>query len=816
MSSVSPPDIPLEIGHVLFVDIVGYSKLLINEQSELLEHLQEMVRASKQVRAAEAEGKLIRLATGDGMALVFRNTPEAPAECALELSRADRAHPELQLRMGIHSGPINVIMDVNERANVTGAGINMAQRVMDCGDAGHILLSKRAADDLAEYRHWQPLLHELGECEVKHGVRVPLVSLYTESDGNRDLPEKLKQAREQQTAKAQTAFRRRRIALLGGIAALILVLAALAFWMESSRRAHRSVASPETGKATPAAVPLDEKSIAVLPFENLSAEKDDVFLADGIQDDVLTSLGKIKELTVIARASVMAYRGAALAGKLRQIGETLRVAYVLEGSVRRSPKLAVINVQLIDTRNERQVWSQRYERNMTDLLSLQGEVALEIAHELQATLTPREVTVVSTKPTENPEAYLLYLRAREMELRIMISEVDPEAIVKLYQQAIDLDPTFALARARLSMRLSHAASGPEGDPALREKALAEAQEALRLRPGMGEARLALAYYYWSANKPDRALAELTEAEKLLPNSAEVWQIRATIYRRQNKIGERIAALRRAEILDPRDVTVLRMLAMTLRDVRDWSEAERTADRVRAVLPRSPRHWKYARAWDEVRRTGSLQPLKQELAQAPTDGEADPPDLHKSFQFGLAMLERDFVTAEQLLRELPAEVFAEDPHPKAMQEALLAVARDGDRGGIERALSGARQEIETLRAASPNDYQPYINLGLIDAFLGRKEEAIREGRRGVELAASTSPLQENDASAGLALIYARTGETDLAIESIEHLLTLPADLTEDAVYNMALAELKWRWEWDPLRSDPRFQKIIAGPEPKTIY
>ncbi|MGH8122239.1 MAG: adenylate/guanylate cyclase domain-containing protein, partial [Rudaea sp.] len=159
MSSELSADLKAEIGHVLFVDIVGYSKLLINEQTEELEYLNEMVRGSEQVRAAKAQGKLIQLATGDGMALVFRNDPEAPAKCALELGRADKQHPELQLRMGIHSGPINEVTDVNDRANVTGAGINMAQRVMDCGDAGHILLSKRVADDLAQYRHWQPYLH---------------------------------------------------------------------------------------------------------------------------------------------------------------------------------------------------------------------------------------------------------------------------------------------------------------------------------------------------------------------------------------------------------------------------------------------------------------------------------------------------------------------------------------------------------------------------------------------------------------------------------------------------------------------------------
>jgi adenylate cyclase len=174
----------LEIAHVLFIDIVGYSKLLISEQSELLEQLKEMVRNSPEAQAASSEGKLIRLATGDGMALVFRNSPEAPVQCALELSRADKQNPNLQLRMGIHSGPINEITDVNDRANVTGAGINLAQRVMDCGDAGHILLSQHVADDLEQYGQWRPLLHPLGECEVKHGVRLRIVNLYNGDVGN--------------------------------------------------------------------------------------------------------------------------------------------------------------------------------------------------------------------------------------------------------------------------------------------------------------------------------------------------------------------------------------------------------------------------------------------------------------------------------------------------------------------------------------------------------------------------------------------------------------------------------------------------------
>ncbi len=186
-------NLKFEIGHVLFIDIVGYSKLLINQQSELLRELNEIVSGTKHFREGEAEEKLIRLPTGDGMALVFRNDPEAPAHCALEISQALKGRPKIQLRMGVHSGPVNEVVDVNQRANIAGAGINMAQRVMDCGDAGHILLSKHVADDLEQYEHWQPHLHDLGECEVKHGVRVSVVNLYTEELGNPAMPEKFKQ-----------------------------------------------------------------------------------------------------------------------------------------------------------------------------------------------------------------------------------------------------------------------------------------------------------------------------------------------------------------------------------------------------------------------------------------------------------------------------------------------------------------------------------------------------------------------------------------------------------------------------------------------
>jgi len=263
MASTSPSGVKLEIGHVLFIDIVGYSKLLITEQSELLRRLNDVVRETEQFRSAEVEGKLVRLPTGDGMALVFRGSPEAPVECALELSQRLKAHPELRVRMGIHSGPVNEVADVNERTNITGAGINLAQRVMDCGDAGHILVSKHVADDLEQYAQWRPRLHDLGECEVKHGVRMWVVNLYTDEVGNRDVPEKLRQARVTQAAPAITISR-------GLLAALVIAAAAVAGLYIFS---HRAGPTAPPSASAPAAAVIPEKSIAVLPFENLSEDK---------------------------------------------------------------------------------------------------------------------------------------------------------------------------------------------------------------------------------------------------------------------------------------------------------------------------------------------------------------------------------------------------------------------------------------------------------------------------------------------------------------------------------------------------------------
>ena len=291
MSPDTSAEVKFEIGHVLFIDIVAYSQLLITQQSQHLDTLKRIVRGTEQLRVAEAEGKLLRLPTGDGGALVFRTTPEAPVLCALEIARELKNHPELCVRMGIHSGPVNEITDLNEQANIAGAGINMAQRVMDCGDNGHILLSKRVADDLAQYPRWRSFLHDLGECEVKHGVRIDVVNFYGDGIGNPQVPKRF-QILQKHRAPIRWAV----------IAAVVVAAALLAFQFARTRKP----ATAELPKQT-APIAAQDKSVAVLPFENLSSDKENAFFAQGIQDEIITTLSRISGLRVISRTSTARY-----------------------------------------------------------------------------------------------------------------------------------------------------------------------------------------------------------------------------------------------------------------------------------------------------------------------------------------------------------------------------------------------------------------------------------------------------------------------------------------------------------------------------
>src|SRR5205823_3820195 len=401
----SEADVKFEIGHVLFIDIVGYSKLLIHEQTEQLQKLREIARATNQFRAAEGEGKLLRLPTGDGGALVFRDNPEAPVGCALEISKALKNYPDMRVRMGIHSGPVREVMDLNEQANIAGAGINMAQRVMDCGDAGHILLSKRVADDLEQYGRWRPLLHDLGICEVKHGATLGVVNLYSDEIGNPNTPKKFKG--------------------------------------EETREKRL-----ETGRQVP------HKSIAVLPFENLSEDKANVYFADGIHEEVLTRLSRIRDLKVISRTSTQRFKNTA--EQIPDIAKQLGVATILEGSVRKAGDKVRVHVQLIDAENDAHLWAERYDRQLDDIFEVESDIAGKIAEALQATLTGAERRAIAARPTKSSEAHEFYLKGRYHWRNFYAPGY--ERVREYFEQAVALDASYAPAYCGLSLYYAWAAA----------------------------------------------------------------------------------------------------------------------------------------------------------------------------------------------------------------------------------------------------------------------------------------------------------------------------------------------------------------------
>jgi TolB-like protein/Tfp pilus assembly protein PilF len=782
------------------MDLVGYSKLLLDEQRQYHEQLTEIVRATEQVRGAKEAGNLIRLPVGDGMALVFFDSPEAPVRCAIEISKRLREYPQLKLRMGIHSGPINEVRDVNDSANVAGAGINLAQRVMDCGDDRHILLSKRVAEDLGHSREWGPYLHDLGECAVKHGVPVFLVNFYGDGVGNPELPKVIQQSHSERAAKAAAGRAARKFrGIYLAIAATILLLAATALGIWLYSRQKSAAALPE------------EKSIAVLPFENFSPQKDNAFFADGIQDDILTTLAKIKDLRVISRSSVMAFRDAG-AQNLRHIGRKLGVANVLEGSVRKEGDRVVVNVQLIDTRNNRQIWANRYDRTLVDSLGLQGELASEIADTLRATLSDDEKALASAKPTRNADAYVFYLRANQISRNPDTLLEDYKIAEQLYMQAIELDPNFALAHARLASVCAEVFRYYEPTESWRMKARAEAEAALRLQPNLAEGHFALAQcIYWMDQDYDRALEQFEIASRLSPSNADTRRLIAAIDRRQGKWQAALEAYERVAKLDPQNPSTARELMYTNTSMRRWPEAAHWAEQMRALAPTSLVA-KIQSGYIDFQWKGDTHSLKSMLEEIPVG--LDPDGSITAARWDVAMLERDFSTAKRVLETSSANEISYSNAgltPKIFLEGCTYVAQ-GDNASAQKAFEQARPAFEAAVKEAPESAERHGSLGWLYALMGRKNDAIAEGQRAVELKPESKDALDGSLMNGyLALIYARVGENDLAIPLIERLLTTPGAV-DSADYSITVNDLKYRWEWDPLRNDPRFKQLIVKARP----
>jgi TolB-like protein/class 3 adenylate cyclase len=556
--------VKFEIGHVLFIDIVGYSKLLINEQSEQIQKLKEIVRGTEQVRLAEAEGKLLRLPTGDGAALVFRTTPEAPALCALEISRELKKHPQLRVRMGIHSGPVNEVTDLNEQANITGAGINLAQRVMDCGDAGHILVSQRAAEDLATYRQWSQHLRSLGECEVKHAVRLHIFNLCNEQAGNPELPKKLRAIPAKKKGRAYGM-------VIAVALAAALLLGALFYSLAKKREASSSQLATDTGLHV-------IRSLAVLPLDNYSGDKNQDYFAEGMTDELTTDLATISQLRVISRSSTTQFTGAQRP-PTPEIAKMLNVDAVVEGSVRRSGDKVRITAQLIDARADRHLWAKSFERDSRDVLALQSELASAIASEINVQLTPGEQARLTSAQSVNPEAHDAYLKGRYFFNRP--SDENLSKAIKQFEEAVRLDSSFAPAYSGLSDAYLWAAfnegviTATEG----KSKAKAAAEKALALNPASAEAHTSLANYKsWYEHDWAGAEKEFRRAIELNPNLAFAHDQFGLTLACQGRFDESIVEGRRAVELDPLDPAIAIDNTMALVGQGQFQKAQEEARR----------------------------------------------------------------------------------------------------------------------------------------------------------------------------------------------------------------------------------------------
>src|SRR5438876_9239521 len=792
MSAELKQDRELQIAHILFTDIVGYSKQLSDEQRKLFVLLNEIVRNTSHVRAAEAANKLIRLSTGDGMVLAFFTTVDVPVRCALEISRKLRQHPELKLRMGINSGPVDQVSDVNDQRNITGVGINMAQRVMDCGDAGHILLSSRVAEDLAQRHEWKPYLHDLGRVEVKHGLKLEVVNFYNQEAGNSQLPGKLKSAARKRSTKKWM------------LAAAVVLIAAMSFVVLRIGLRARSGGS---------SLSVSEKSIAVLPFENLSAEKENAFFADGVQNEILTNLAKIADLKVISRASVMVYK-LSNPRSLREIGQQLGVAHVLEGSVQRAGAKVRVSAQLIDARTDKHVWAGSYDRELADVFAIETELAQTIAGELQAKLSTSEKAAIEEKPTQDLVAYEFYARAVSLIYNVQVpGTVDaPEKslseAVDLLNKAVARDPNFLLAYCQLAFAHDMAyADEIDHTPARLALAQSAIDSAFRLRPDSGEAHLALGWHL-QYSEYDRARAELALAQQSLPNDPRVYELAGKIDRRQGRWADATHNLQRASELDPRNLPYLLTLAATYNLwLHDYEQYAKVMDRILALHPdRKPeRIFRAFIAVDQRADTGPWRvAIEKILAEDPASAK-DP--FLTGHRFTLALLDRDFDAAGDLAAALSPKDSEVAVYPDFGRDFWMGVVArlKGDetsaRAALTRALAEQKEDIR-----NPDDVWLLSCLGLIDAVLGKKEEALREGRRAIErLPIVKDSIVEVYVKRYFAMICAWAGERELALEHLEMVARIPG--------GPSYGDLRLNPMWDPLRGDPRFEKIVASLAPK---
>jgi len=606
-------------------------------------------------------------------------------------------------------------------------------------------------------------------------------------------------------ANSSPATHMRRRALTGVVLVATAIALGFGLWILSRRLAPQITApvSPESAYVASFA----EKSIAVLPFENLSEGKQDPFLAEAVQDDILTALSKVAELRVISRTSVSSYTPGQ-PRNLREIAQSLGAGHILEGNVSRAGEKVRITVQLTDARRGARLWNMSYERELGSVSRMQSELVERIAAQLQAAVSAKEKAAIDERPTQDLVAYALYAQGKTLVASVSNGQINERLLqaVQALDQAIARDPNFYLAYCQLAVAHGYLYFfGFDHTPARLALAQAALNTVVRLRPDAGETHLAKAnFLYRCFLDYDKARAELALTLRALPNHSEAFELAGYIDRRQGLWAESARSLQRAVKLDPRNVFLLQQIAASYQEFRQFGAMAAALDRALAITPHDL-DTRVTRAFVDLEWRADTRPLHQTIDAFLAENPDSASDLADQW-FYVSLCERDPAAVARALTAIPPTGTATDVNfPRAYCEALAARAK-GDAAVAQRAFLAARAEVEKTVREQP-DYGPvYTVLGLIDAGLGRKEEAMREGRRAIELLPITKDsIDGAELVKYLGVIYAWCGEKDLALAQIRTTLRIPSSLS--------YGNLKLHPCWDALRGDPRFEKIVADLAPK---
>jgi len=719
------------------------------------------------------------------------------AQCSLEIQRtfAKRNHDvssdhRIELRIGIHVGDV-----VHREGDVYGDGVNIASRIQPVAGIGGICIS---VDVERQIHHaLDARFEKLAPVELKN-VEVPMDLFRIVLPWERDT--RVTAARETRDV------RPRRSIPVGWVVAAALLLALIAGWFLFGRY---KMPGKQSGAAE-----VPAKSIAVLPFENLSEEKANAYFADGVQDQILTALAKVADLKVISRTSVMQYKSG-VARNLREIGQQLGVAHLIEGSVQRSATKVRVNVQLINASTDAHEWAENYDRPVDDLFAIQSEIAKAIADQLQAKLSPNEKKAIEQPPTTDLAAFDLYSQAKSLLLTRRFSATsnsDVRKAIELLDEAVKRDPSFFDGYCQLAEahEILYAVIGTDHTPARLALAEAAVQAATRLRPDAGETHLARANYVYSGQRDYAgALAELESVRKTLPNDPRLFELTGYILRRRGQQEEGLRNLQRALELDPRNFNILQQIAISYQFMGRYAEAVAALDRVLTIVPDNI-ETKANRDVYYLYWKGDTKPLHQTIDSILAQGPSAIASAADAW-FACALAERDSAAAERALVALGPNASGGEGEiilSRSFGEGLLArTSKDGARA--RAAFEVDRAHKEKIVQAQPDYGPPLCVLAMIDAGLGRKELALEEGRRAIAL----TPLEKDVINGSRVLQYfaitaAWTGDKELALQQLETGLRAP-----DASTALSYGALKLLPFWDPLRGDPRFEKIVASLAPK---